>query len=47
MELVGTDENEFPGPVRLCLDSDEKLDIISCSDASNYAKYIKAPLLII
>ena len=45
MKLVLTDENEFPEPVKLCYE--EIHDLISCQDASNYAKYIKAPLFII
>ena len=43
--LVGDDKNELPKPVQECFN--EIGDLTNCYDASNYAKYITAPFLMI
>ena len=45
LKLIGQDFEAFPEPIKKCYNDTQ--DVVTCFDASNYAKYITAPLLMI
>ena len=45
LKLISDDKNELPYPVKKCMEVMN--DMVNCTDVTNYAKYITAPLLLV